>query len=325
MKIVVAYNDDLHLKGHLNDIERIGEQEVAPAAEEVAAITGGRLMPVRDVAEALDELRREPPQVVFNLCEGVAGRSRWEMHFGLALEMLGIPFTGADPTALGICGDKGLTKQILATAGLPVPADYPPRAESREARAFFIVKPLHEDAGIGIDAAAVCSTHDEVIKRVEHVTKTYGQPALVEEFIDGPELNQALYYGPAGAVVLPPGEVVFGPELTAAERVVGWKAKWEEGSLEDRATISRAPAVIDDTLRSDVSDVCLAAASLLSIGGPCRFDLRQRPSGELCIVDVNPNPDIGRESGFRKALSAAGIAFDRFLDELMMAALSRRR
>jgi D-alanine-D-alanine ligase len=83
--------------------------------------------------------------------------------------------------------------------------------------------------------------------------------------------------------------------------------------------------VIDDTLRRDVSDVCGTAASLLSIGGYCRFDLRQRPTGELCIIDVNPNPDIGQGSGFRRALDAAGIPFRDFLSELMMAALSRRR
>lgn len=341
MRVVVAFNDDLDLKGHLNEVERIGEQEVAATAEEVAAILGADLLPVRKVRSAMEELRRDRPDLVFNLCEGVGGRPEREMHFALALEMLGIAFTGADPTAIGICNDKGLTKKLLATAGLPVPFGFVadglsavgsrlsglvggPRAVSREPRAF-IVKPLREDAGIGIEPAAVCSTPEDVMRRVEHVTKTYGQPALIEEFIDGPELNQALYFGPAGVVVLPPGEIVFSAELTATERVVGWQAKWAEGSDADRSTANRTPAVIDDTLRSDISDVCLRAASVLSIGGYCRFDLRQRPTGEPCIIDINPNPDIGRGTGFRKALAAAGIPFERFLDELMMAALSRRR
>jgi len=189
----------------------------------------------------------------------------------------------------------------------------------------WIVKPVHEDAGIGIDAASVCSSPAEVTRRVEHVMKTYRQPALVEEFIDGRELNQALYFTRDGIRILPPGEIVFAASLRAEERVVGWKAKWAEGSREDAATVNRTPGVIDDTLRRDVSDVCGTAASLLSIGGYCRFDLRQRPTGELCIIDVNPNPDIGQGSGFRRALDAAGIPFRDFLSELMMAALSRRR
>lgn len=318
MRRVVTWNDDLDLKKHLNETEKIGEEAVVVTAKEIAQITGAQLMPVRDVRATLDELRRDPPDVVFNLCEGAGGHPAWEMHFGLALEMLGIAFTGADPTAVGICNDKILTRQLLATAGLPVPRDYP--AGDR-----WIVKPSREDAGIGIEPASVCSTHDEVARRSEYVLRTYQQRPLVEEFIDGRELNQALFHGRSGAVVLPPGEIVFAGELTASERVVGWKAKWAEGSDEDRATVNRTPAQIDETLRGELAGLCTRAASVLSIGGYCRFDLRQRASGELCIIDVNPNPDIGPGSGFRKALDAAGIAFEDFAGELMIAALSRRR
>jgi D-alanine-D-alanine ligase len=317
MTVLIAYNDDLHLKPHLNEIEKRGEEEVVETAKEVAALIGGELFPVRDVRSALDELQRRKPELVFNLCEGVGGRPSWEMHFGLALEMLGIPATGCDPLAAGICGDKILTKRILEAAGIPVPRAYP------EGDAW-IVKPSREDAGIGIDAASVCRSHDAVTDRVKWVTDTYRQAALVEEFIDGRELNQALFHGRDGVVVLPPGEIEFAAHLRPEERVVGWKAKWSEGSAEDLATVSRT-GVMDDTSRSDVSATCTRAAAVLSLRGYCRFDLRQRPTGELCIIDINPNPDIGRGTGFRKALEAAGIEFRDFLNELMITAPPRRR
>jgi D-alanine-D-alanine ligase len=309
VKVFVAYNDDLDLKSHLNEFERAGEEEVVSTAEEVAGITGGRLFPVRDVRAAIETLRAERPDVVFNLCEGVAGQPRWEMHFALALEMLGIPFTGADPAAMGICNDKGLTKRLLRTAGVAVPNDAGDRV---------IVKPSREDAGIGIDETSICD-NDRIIEQARHVMKTYRQRALVEEFIDGPEFNQALYFTRSGPVVLPPGEIVF----SGRHRVVGWKAKWAEGSEEDQATVSRT-AVIDDALRRRIGEICVRAAEVLSVEGYCRMDLRQRPMGDLVIIDINPNPDIGRGTGFRKALEAAGIPFERFVDELMMAAQSRR-
>jgi D-alanine-D-alanine ligase len=316
VRVVVAYNDDAHLKKHLNEVELLGEAEVIDTAREVAELTGGTPLPVRDVRDALETLRRERPDVVFNLCEGVAGNPRWEMNFALALEMIGIPFTGCDPIATAICNDKKLTKQLLEVTGCPVPG---------LGNGPWIVKPAREDAGIGIDAASVCRTNDEVAARVRHVETTYGQPALVEEFIDGRELNQAVFFDRSHApVILPPGEIVFSDELAPAERVVGWRAKWDSGSAEDRSTVSRTPGVIDDTTRSDLAAMCLRAATVLSLRGYCRFDVRQRPTGELCVIDVNPNPDIGRESGFRKALAAAGIEFPDFLNELMMAALARR-
>jgi D-alanine-D-alanine ligase len=85
------------------------------------------------------------------------------------------------------------------------------------------------------------------------------------------------------------------------------------------------PAVVTEGVRRDLTDLCRRAASVLSIGGYSRIDVRQRPSGELCIIDVNPNPDIGKGTGFRKALQAAGIEFPDFLDQLMIAARSKRR
>lgn len=331
-KIVVAFNDDAAMKTHLNEIERIGEEEVAGTAREIAEVTGGTLLPVRKVRDAIDQLRKDKPDIVINLCEGVQGNPRWEMHFALALEMLGIPFTGCDPIAVGICGDKWMTKQLLNANGIATPRGFvvmeprlqpgfPPPAE---AGAPWIVKPSREDAGIGIDATSVCSTKEQITSRCAEVIRTYRQPALVEEFIDGRELNQSLFYGSDGIVVLPPGEILFSEQLAPIERVVGWKAKWSAGSAEDRATVNRTPAVIDDTLRRDVADLCTRTANVLSLHGYCRFDIRQRPTGELCIIDVNPNPDIGQNTGFRKALSAAGIEFEDFLRQLMIASLPSR-
>jgi D-alanine-D-alanine ligase len=113
------------------------------------------------------------------------------------------------------------------------------------------------------------------------------------------------------------------PASPANERVVGWKAKWASGSREDRGTRNRTPALIDEKTRDDLKNVCLRAASILGLSGYARFDLRQSQDGKLFIVDINPNPDLGRDSGFRKALDAAGITFADFLKALIMAAVAR--
>jgi D-alanine-D-alanine ligase len=324
LRVVVAYNDDADLKTHLNEIERIGEEEVGQTAREIAGIVGGEILPVRDVRAAIDQLRRIRPDLVLNLCEGVAGKPRWEMHFALLLEMLRLPFTGCDPIATGICGDKVLTKRLLQVNGISVPRGLKESRVVPPAPHAWIVKPSREDAGIGIEASSVCKTLQEVNARIRYVEETYRQPALVEEFIDGREFNQALFYGRDGIVVLPPGEIIFHGS-SPQERIVGWKAKWAEGSAEDRATRNVTPAVVTEGVRRDLTDLCRRAASVLSIGGYSRIDVRQRPSGELCIIDVNPNPDIGKGTGFRKALQAAGIEFPDFLDQLMIAARSKRR
>jgi D-alanine-D-alanine ligase len=182
-RVAVAFNDDLHRKPHLNEIEKIGEAESGETAREIAAILGADIIGVGDdLRGALETLSTYDE--VFNLCEGVLGIPRWEMHFATALEMLGIPFTGCEPLAVAICTDKILVKRLLAAAGVPVP-----RSDVLPA----IVKPSREDAGVGIDAASIVFNERELHDRVKWVEGTYGQPALVEEFIDGREFNQSLF------------------------------------------------------------------------------------------------------------------------------------
>jgi len=317
-RIAVAYNDDSHLKSHLNEFERLGEAEVTACAREAADLLDAEIVPVGcDIAASIQRLRDF--DVVVDYCEGVLGTSRYEMNFALALEMIGVAHTSCDPIAVAVTTDKILVKRLLETGGLPTPRGYTSPSEVPEGT--YIIKPSLEDAGIGIEPTAVVKTQAELRERFEYVANRYGQPPLIEEFIDGRELNQSVYLGK----LLPPGEVVFADYLALSERVVGWKAKWASGSAEDLATRNRTPALIDEATRSEISRICLSVVELLGLDMTVRFDLRQSShTGVIYIVDVNPNPDLGSQSGFRKALAAAGISFSELLEQLIIAACARR-
>ena len=79
----------------------------------------------------------------------------------------------------------------------------------------------------------------------------------------------------------------------------------------------------DRLARDELENICLRAASTLGLSGYVRFDVRQSQAGQLFIVDINPNPDIGPGSGFRKALETARVPFSEFLETLIMAAYAR--
>lgn len=317
-RIAVAYNDDAHLKSHLNEFERFGEAEVIACAREAAELLDAEIVPVGcDINGALRHLREF--DVVVDYCEGVLGSPRFEMNFALALEMAGVAHTSCDPIAVAICSDKILIKRLLEASGIPTPRGYTSPCDAPPGT--YIVKPSLEDAGIGIEASAVVKTPIELRERFNYIAERYGQPPLIEEFIEGRELNQSVYLGK----LLPAGEVVFAEHLAACERVVGWKAKWANGSAEDLATRNRTPARIDSVTRDALTRICLSAVELLGLDMTVRFDLRQSSqTGVIYIVDVNPNPDLGSGSGFRKALDAAGILFSDLLEDLIIAGCARR-
>lgn len=340
MKVVVAYNDDAHLKGHLNPTEMIGEREVIETAHEVIDTLSGdhdcSLLPVSgSLAEATISLIRLSPDVVINLCEGAFGETRFETNMSLLFDLLGLAHTGCEAIASRICQDKALLKELLNGAGIPTPAgfayhramseaEFLERFERKLGTSQAIVKPSREDAGLGIERGSVVASASAALLRARTIESRFHEPALVEHFVSGGELNQSIYWNAEGPVLLPPGEVVFADDLPSVERFVGWAAKWDNGSAADLATRNRTPAEISPGARGRLQSICRQTSSMLGLSSYCRFDVRQDAEGSLFLIDVNPNPDIGEDSGFRKALAAAGIVFRDFLNELMIAAVSRR-
>src|SRR5262249_27602006 len=110
------------------NIKRIDPTENDAEAEfdspkTIAAITdaiesyGHVVVPCEATAELPRTLADAAPDVVFNIAEGLRGRGR-EAQVPALCDLMGIPYSGSDPTTLSICLDKGLTKQILRSAGI---------------------------------------------------------------------------------------------------------------------------------------------------------------------------------------------------------------
>jgi hypothetical protein len=131
------------------------------AGHEVRLLGGGR----RLVAALMDD----PPQLVFNLCEGAGGRSR-EAHAAAVCELLGVPYTGSDPLTLAATLDKQVAKELVAAAGVPVPrgAVVDGAGFALDGLSFpLLAKPLAEGSSIGIRDASLGEGFELVPARLE--------------------------------------------------------------------------------------------------------------------------------------------------------------
>ena len=81
----------------------------------------------RDLPERLKLCRAE---IAFNIAEGLAGRGR-EAQIPALLNMLGMPFTGSDETALAVALDKAMCKKLAAAYRVRTPR-FPGRRPRRE-------------------------------------------------------------------------------------------------------------------------------------------------------------------------------------------------
>ncbi len=281
------------------------------------------IIPIGDeVTQSINTLVSQQPDAVFNLCEGVYGLSGLEMNMAAVLELLRIRFTGSPSISLGLCQRKDLAKDILLANGIPTPkylvltgnADY----SLRGLKFPLFVKPVQEDGSIGVTGESVVRNRRELTERVNYVAKTYKQPALVEEFIDGRELNVALL-GNNPPIVLPPSEILF----IGQEKMLSYNAKWIRASRSFEETTPVCPTNLDADVLKKVEEVALTSFHLLRCRDYARIDIRLSGTTPY-VLEVNPNPDIDENAGYADSLKAAGITLEEFVERVIGFALNRK-
>jgi D-alanine-D-alanine ligase len=280
-----------------------------------------------DISRLVNFLKDERPDAVFNLCESVGNEAIHEMHVAGIYELMKIPYTGSGPLALGMCLDKVMLKQILCLHGLPTPRfqlfKSPVKMNLSDDMQFpLIVKPSHEDASVGIEPASVVYNMAELRKRVRWVIERFDEPALVEEYIDGRELNVAIL-GTRKPKVLPISEIDMSTLPKQYPRIITYNAKWLKGTEEYENTKGVCPALLPPELETSIKEMALRLFQLMGCRDYARIDVRLSKDHQPYILELNPNPDISDDAGFARSARVAGYKFEEFIREIVESALER--
>ncbi len=267
------------------------------------------------------------PKFVFNLCEEINGKCELEMCVAGMLELMGIPYTGSDPFALGLALNKFHVKQILRSAGIPTPRGfqcYPGQTLEipRAMRFPMMVKPARQDASLGINSHSVCHTVAQLQRQVRYIHEIYEQEALVEEFLGGREFNVSVM-GDQDPVVLAIGEIDFSSLPEDEPRIVSYRAKWDEESPMYGATVPICPANISKRMENRIKQIAVRSYQCIGCRDYARVDMRTDARGGIHVLEVNPNPDISPRAGFARAARAAGFSYADMILRISGAALER--
>ena len=197
--IVVLYNaSETLVKGDPRDL--LAEQGVIACAQAVADALRGkgyRVVQVPLYGDVETTLIAYPPTewTVFNLGEGLSGRLFEEARIAWALEAMGYCITGSGGNAIARSVHKVQAKRLLAAHGVDTPAwwlfRHPDEVEPmvQDLSLPLIVKPVAEDASIGVGSEAVVHTADALRQRIAYIVEHYRQAALAESFVVGREFN----------------------------------------------------------------------------------------------------------------------------------------
>lgn len=250
------------------------------------------------------------------------------------LEMLGVPYAACDVMSSAIGMDKYLMKGALNHAGIPVlPAlpfsgkEYALNSEAVAERIEngigypVIVKPVNLGSSVGISRA------DNRDKLIAALDEAFGFAArvLVEKAVTPLREINCSVLGDADDARPSVCE-----EPVNSDEILSYRDKYLSGGKNAKLGKSggmsdlkrRCPAEIPDEMAKTVQELAVKTFRALGCTGVARIDFLNNPeTGELWVNEINTIP--GSLSFY--LWEAAGVSFDKLLDEMITLAFKRHR
>jgi D-alanine-D-alanine ligase len=258
--------------------------------------------------------------IVFNIAEGMEGRNR-EAQVPILLEAKGIPYTGSDGLTLSLTLDKALTKKLLVLEKIPTPRFFEAdSADSIEIGGMdfpMFVKPRYEGSSKGLSESSRVKNMNELKRQVEFITKTYKQPALIEEFISGYEFTVPII-GNENPEVFAPVQTKIDGRLKPGDLFYTFARLTQPEKIE-----YVYPPQIDKALQKKMMDLALRTYGVVDSHDFGRVDFRVDEQGKPYVLEINPLPCLSTEDVFGIIPPKIGLTYEKMIGKILNAAFKR--
>ncbi|MCY4238231.1 MAG: hypothetical protein OXC93_07755 [Rhodospirillaceae bacterium] len=344
LRLVVIYNGDKSQPGSViqETTNPRASKSYRPVAEDIADClekAGFRhvtLLP--DDISLPAQIIRHDLQFAWINSAGIQGYDS-AGHTSSMLEMMGIPYVGHSPAAALILDNKHLFKQAatglgIATAPFTIWNPVTHGSAHRDAvfweRAFnayqgpFIVKPVSGRASLHVHFIDDRSGLAQVVEKVYADTHN---TVLIETFLSGREFTIAV----AGPTRYRKGVVDRLDQpfvISVAERILTHGERIFTSMDISPITTKRA-SILDPAAEPDIYDELVRIGRNVfmqhQLGALIRVDVRADVTGRLCVLEVNPKPDLTRPRKDKTPLVAMGLpALDMSYEDLLLSLLLDR-
>lgn len=275
-------------------------------------------------AHLLARVADEAPDLVWPLLHGASGEDGSVRD---VLDVVGVPYVGADAAACRRAFDKPTANDLVAAAGIAVPASVSlPHSLFRELGAGVVldalvsrlslplaVKPTRGGSALGV---TVCDDRADLPRAMVDCF-AYGDTALVQRAVRGREIAVSVVDTGDGPRALPPVEIV------PAGAAYDYQARYTAGVTE-----YFAPARLGTGLLERVEQVAVQVHRALGLRDVSRTDLvvaDESGDAEVWFLEVNVAPGMTETSLLPQAVSASGRDLPAVCRGVVDAALARAR
>lgn len=255
---------------------------------------------------------RERIDVVFPVLHGENGEDGAMQ--GL-LQMAGIPYVGPHIAASAVAMDKSLTKLVADQAGVPQAAWQLVRAGELENhmentldllenrfRYPMFVKPAGTGSSVGVSKVR---TREE-LREALLMAAAYDEKVLVEEFIDGLEVEVAVM-GNDSPVASVCGEIDSGADF------YDYDAKYITDT-----SVAYVPARLEENVAEQIRDMAVRVYSAIGCRGLSRVDFFvTKKDSRVVFNEINTIPGFTSISMYPKLFAASGIPGKELIDSLI--------
>jgi D-alanine-D-alanine ligase len=285
------------------------------------------------IFDDLDLLRQKlqsfQPDVIFNLADQFKNNRAFDQNIVSFLEMQGLPFTGCGSTGLTLCKHKGISKKILGYHRIHVPEFVTIARGKRIARPPrlrfpILVKPLKEEASIGISQASLVENDDQFKERVQFIHEKYDHDVIAEEYIEGRELYVSTM-GNHRLQVFSIRELLFKEVPPDEPKIATYRAKWDEEYRKRWGLQNQFAEGLDPALATDIQERCKRIYHLLTIDGYARLDLRVTANNHVYFIEANPNPILAEDEDFAQSAMKSGLTYPQLIERIIRLGLKASR
>jgi D-alanine-D-alanine ligase len=297
---------------------RVGLVIGGDSAEREVSLNGGRAVAAALTRNRIDcqvfdgplalfeAIGRRQVDRVFNLLHGPGGE---DGSLQGALQLMGVPVTGANLAASALTMDKARSKWVWERNGIGTPPfeffgprdhDYQ-RAVERFGLPLF-VKPTGLGSSIGISRVGAKSELEAAVQ----LARQHGDWILIEAGINGMEY----FAGVLGRLTLP---LI---RIETPRAFYDYEAKYESDD-----TRYHCPCGLPEEQEAELRVMALKAFDLLGASGWGRVDFLLDAAGKPWFLEVNTTPGMTDHSLVPQAAAALGIGFDELVWRILETSL----
>jgi len=228
-------------------------------------------------------------------------------------EMIGLRYVGSGVLASAVSMDKSYAKPIFAAAGLKVAPGTVVTSTNFELPSNLkfplFVKPARSGSSRGTTKVKQSSD----LKAAIEAALAFDSKVIIEQAVDGKEIECAVLQSQGKTIVSPVGEIV----ISSKYEFYDFQAKYLDDSMQ--LVFPDLPAGVEEKIQS----AALTAFNAAGCEGLARVDFFYSASGDVVINEINTMPGFTPLSVYPKLIEKSGINYQALITTLIQTAQSR--